>query len=654
MAVNESQARVGSPMWAKWKASGAVGGIKPSEFVRPQGFEQQEIAARVLMESGFPAVVSRVVSALENYTLKNATWDNDGNCTVKGIKGKPNSAGLVIKWGEERYPEIRDGELLGTTVAFRAAIVEAHADGTIAVRGKGISKKKGKDWTPEDWAKSNRADAVIHAIETPGYFRYIEPIPDAERENLVAFETYGGMNITDAAFRMIVLAAKSGKTVVTNFNDIGLAVNPGETDITKITDYYHEASRRRSEEYYKTSEAQHRERERQAEVRRDARRARLFEKFLAENRIVDAETKPQVGEMPTPRYLVDAPSTVSNGMTRWIGIEAYGTDGEAKKMLWWRNIQVGDLNTSLTRHDVAAFITRLKLETEADAAIGPAIDLSGSSPKTGRVQLVEEPGVYGVYIEAEKRPMFNFFATMRGIGDEPILRTENPVEFDELFQKAKAVLPMPKTPDVQAGSERVLDERIKFVVGDLTEIEADAIVCPSLPDLDVLYTGVAGAIMRKGGDRIFREARKIGNMAKLQNPNSEFPVPLYSALVTNGGNLPKAKHVIHSVAVNVTEEGFSCDPEAIFKSAWNVLETADTHHLASVAFPALGSGLYQVPMEQSFGAIAQAADRYLEEHPETTIEQVILVSRDPNLPKPSLSEELVADGWVRSLRNRMN
>lgn len=446
MAVNESKARVGSPMWAKWKASGAVGGIKPTEFVRPQGFEQQEIAARVLMESGFPAVVSRVVPALENYTLKNATWDNDGNCTVKGIKGEPNSAGLVIKWGEERYPEIRDRELLGTTVAFRAAIVEAHADGTIAVRGKGTIKKKGKDWTPEDWAKSNSADAVIHAIETPGYFRYIEPISDAERENLIAYEAYGGMNITDAAFRMIVLAHESGKTVVTNFNDIGLAVNPGETDITKITDYYHETSRRRSEEYYKTPEAQHRERERQAEVRRDARRARLFEKFLAENRIVDAETKPQVGEMPTPRYLVDAPSTVSNGMTRWIGIEAYGTDGEVKKMLWWRNFQVGDLSNDSVRHEVAALITRLKLETEADAAIGPAIDLSGSSVKTGHVQLVDEPEVYGVYVEAEKRPMFNFSTRMNGIRTEKQLRKARPAVFQTTFDRAQEVLPRPTSP----------------------------------------------------------------------------------------------------------------------------------------------------------------------------------------------------------------
>lgn len=161
--------------------------------------------------------------------------------------------------------------------------------------------------------------------------------------------------------------------------------------------------------------------------------------------------------------------------------------------------------------------------------------------------------------------------------------------------------------------------------------------------------------MRKGGDRIFAEARRIGNAAKREHPENKFPVPLFAAVMTNAGTLQNTEHVIHSIAVNFTEdEGLSCDPEAIFKSAWNVLEVANGNGLKSVAFPALGSGLYEVPISQSFGAIAQAADRFLREHPETTIQAVTLVSRDPNLPKPSLTEELVADGWARELRARRN
>lgn len=365
----------------------------------------------------------------------------------------------------------------------------------------------------------------------------------------------------------------------------------------------------------------------------------------------------QIGEMPAPRYLKEAGDTTGSGTIKWIGIEAYAPDGEIRPFLWWRNLKIGDLTNERARYDAAAFVARLRLEMDADSAIGPAIDLYESNSQTEHVQIVDEPEVYGVYVEADKRPMFNFMSAMRGVKTEAELRAADPVLFDEIFQKARVVLPRPqnaKLPENQLSSEQILDERIKFITGDLTEADADAIVCPSLPELDVLYTGVAGAIMRRGGDAIFAEARAIGEQAKRRNPQGEFPVPLYSAHLTTGGNLPKAKYVIHSVAVNYTRDGLSCDPEAIFKSAWNVLDAADQHRLRSVAFPALGAGLYQVPLEQSFGAIAQASDKFLKEHTETTIEKVTLVSFDPNLPKPSLVEELVADQWVRSLRTRTN
>lgn len=370
------------------------------------------------------------------------------------------------------------------------------------------------------------------------------------------------------------------------------------------------------------------------------------------------EANLQIGEMPTPRYMREAGDTTGDGNIRWIGMEAYAPDGQIKDFLWWRNFKVGDFSNERARYDAATFVARLKIEMGAESAIGPAIDLYGSNSETGHVKTVDEPEVYGVYVEADKRPMFNFMTAMRGVKDEAELRRANPVEFDALFQQAKAVLPRPndtKASENKPNTEQALDQRIKFISGDLTEVEADAIVCPSLPDLDVLYTGVAGAIMRKGGDRIFEEARAIGTRAKKQNPQSEFPVSVHSAHLTNGGDLPKAKHVIHSVAVSFSkEDGLSCDQEAVFKSAWNVLEVAEANGLTSVAFPALGAGLYQMPLDQSLGAIAQAADRFLKEHPETKLQDIKLVSFDPRLPKPTLVEELIADQWARSLRSKKN
>lgn len=196
-----------------------------------------------------------------------------------------------------------------------------------------------------------------------------------------------------------------------------------------------------------------------------------------------------------------------------------------------------------------------------------------------------------------------------------------------------------------------IDKRISFIEGDLTLVEADAIVCPSLPNLDVVKTGVAGAIFRRGGERIFMEARQIAKQARTLHPEEEYPVPLCSAHLTNGGILPHAKYVIHSVSVSFNEEyGLSCDIDTIYKSSWNVLDLATQHSLKSVAFPALGSGLYEVPVEESFGAIAAAATMYFREKPETTLNAVVLVARDPLLKTPSLREALVMDLMARQMR----
>lgn len=354
----------------------------------------------------------------------------------------------------------------------------------------------------------------------------------------------------------------------------------------------------------------------------------------------------KIGEMPTPRYLLRAGDTTGDGSIRWIGMEAFSADKEVKPFLWWRNFQVGDLSSELPRYHTAAFIVRLKLEMGVDAAIGFPVDLSKSNSALGHVAIEEEQGLYGVYIEADKRPMFNFMTAMHGIKSEEELRQENPVEFEKAFQKAKEVLPYPKAASAESKKEDKLDKRIEFMSGDITDVEADAVICPTLPDLDVLYTGVAGAIMRKGGDRIFAELRE-----RKRDKTLKVPVPLYSAHITNAGNLPKTRYVIHSVAVNYSEEErLTCNPEVIFKSAWNVLEVANSFNLESVAFPALGAGLYQVPLAESIGAIAQAANRFLKEHPKTSLKQIKIVSFDPRIPRPTLVEELVLDQWARARR----
>lgn len=152
------------------------------------------------------------------------------------------------------------------------------------------------------------------------------------------------------------------------------------------------------------------------------------------------EAELKIGEMPRPRYIP------IKGGERLIGMEAYSPDRKIKEFLWWENgiVQQGDLNNATTRHEAAALVTRLRLELGVDAAIGLPIDLEGSKPKTGFVKIVKNPELVGIYIEAGNRLGFNFLVARKGLKTELELRLVTPVLFDEIFQKAKAVLPYPE------------------------------------------------------------------------------------------------------------------------------------------------------------------------------------------------------------------
>jgi O-acetyl-ADP-ribose deacetylase (regulator of RNase III) len=79
--------------------------------------------------------------------------------------------------------------------------------------------------------------------------------------------------------------------------------------------------------------------------------------------------------------------------------------------------------------------------------------------------------------------------------------------------------------------------KIVIQQGDLTEMDVDAIVNAANNDL-LLGGGVAGAIRRKGGEKIQRECSEIGT------------IPIGFAAITTGGNL-KARHIIHAASMEL-------------------------------------------------------------------------------------------------------
>lgn len=182
------------------------------------------------------------------------------------------------------------------------------------------------------------------------------------------------------------------------------------------------------------------------------------------------------------------------------------------------------------------------------------------------------------------------------------------------------------------------NREIEVVHGSITKYHTDALVCPANGDLDIVAIpgGVRYAFLVDGGEEIFLEARKIAQEYEQKTKGLasieyglQSRVPPFSAHITGAGRLP-TKHVIHSVAVAFnTELGtLYCDKEVVARSTRNVLDLANERGLRSVGFPTLGTGLYQVPMEDAVDAMVDEFVEHL--NGKTSLERLglVLFSRD--------------------------
>lgn len=159
--------------------------------------------------------------------------------------------------------------------------------------------------------------------------------------------------------------------------------------------------------------------------------------------------------------------------------------------------------------------------------------------------------------------------------------------------------------------------------GDITEQpDVDAIVNAANTDL-ILGAGVAGAIRRKGGEAVDREARAQG------------PISLGEAVSTTAGHLPN-RYVIHAAAMGYRKEdelvpkrpGSLTSDEIIFESTQSSLRQANQLHLKSIAFPALGTGVAGFPVEECAEVMIDAVKDFDRTHPEASLQEVIFVLFD--------------------------
>lgn len=134
-----------------------------------------------------------------------------------------------------------------------------------------------------------------------------------------------------------------------------------------------------------------------------------------------------------------------------------------------------------------------------------------------------------------------------------------------------------------------------MIQGDIAEQSADCLVNAAGTSLK-MGSGVAGALRRKAGEEINREAVSKG------------PVDLGDVAVTDPYNLD-ADHVIHAAAMPHYGDGKATE-ESIRSATRNTLEKADELGCRSLVMPALGCGVAGYSLDEGARLIAEEIAAY--------------------------------------------
>jgi O-acetyl-ADP-ribose deacetylase (regulator of RNase III) len=157
------------------------------------------------------------------------------------------------------------------------------------------------------------------------------------------------------------------------------------------------------------------------------------------------------------------------------------------------------------------------------------------------------------------------------------------------------------------------DRLIKIIQGDITELEADALVNAANNQL-WMGGGVAGALKRRGGKIIEAEAVSKG------------PIPIGEAVITTAGAL-SAKAVIHTAGMGTD---LRTDADKIRNATYNALKRASEANFKSIAFPSIGTGVGGFPVKEAAAIMLNTTIVFLKNNLRTSIKKIIFVLYDRN------------------------
>jgi len=155
-------------------------------------------------------------------------------------------------------------------------------------------------------------------------------------------------------------------------------------------------------------------------------------------------------------------------------------------------------------------------------------------------------------------------------------------------------------------SEKNIDgSTLRLVQGDITERKVDAVVNAANSYLRH-GGGVAGALVRRGGQSIQDESDRIGF------------VPVGHAALTGAGKLP-AKFVIHAVGPRMGEGD---EENKLSNAIKNSLVLADSKGFKSISVPAISSGIFGFPKDRCAKILVSEAMQYLKSKTQGSLREI--------------------------------